>query len=211
MKSAIIFIDGSNFYHNSKGIRLIPKMIDFKKLCEFICKELSYRWKLTYYYNAIPDIRDSEEVYYKHIKFLNELNALEKFVVKTRKLQKRSNKELQEAKRLLIKELDFCEECKPKVVQHCMECIGDFNKKEKGIDVMIAVAMIDSVLKGECDCCILISGDADFIPALNLVKRNKKEAIVCSVNFGFASELRKTQKFIILKKSDIEDNCYKTV
>lgn len=205
---AYLFIDGNNFYHNCKQSGLIPKNIDFTKLCLYICKKLNCNWVLTYYYNSIPDIRDGQDTYHKHMKFLNELKTKDKFVVKTRKLQKMSTEEIKEEKRQDIDNFGFCEKCRQKAAANCFSCIGDFTKKEKGIDVMIAVDMIENALKEKYNCCVLISGDADFIPAIELIKQNKKEAITCSVRKGFANELLETQKCSILKKSEIEKNCY---
>ena len=38
-KTAIVFIDGNNWYHNSKA-SIKPSLIDFKKLSNFVCKQL---------------------------------------------------------------------------------------------------------------------------------------------------------------------------
>jgi len=40
MKDTIIFIDGNNWYHNSKGV-INPKDIDFKKSANFVCKHFN--------------------------------------------------------------------------------------------------------------------------------------------------------------------------
>jgi len=81
-RSAIIFIDGSNWYHNVKSIIEKPGKIDFKKLAGFICKHFNLSLKEIRYYNSIPDIKDNEEIYYKHIEFLKELEKAD-IIVKT--------------------------------------------------------------------------------------------------------------------------------
>jgi uncharacterized LabA/DUF88 family protein len=64
-------------------------------------------------------------------------------------------------------------------------------KIEKGIDVMIASEMIRKTLvEKKCEVCILISGDADFIPAMQIIKDAGYEAIVCCPRYGFSNELR---------------------
>ena len=44
-RRAIFFIDGSNFYHNSKSIIDKPSKIDFKSLSKFICDNFQLELK----------------------------------------------------------------------------------------------------------------------------------------------------------------------
>jgi uncharacterized LabA/DUF88 family protein len=83
---------------------------------------------------------------------------------------------------------------------------GEVIRVEKGIDVMIAVDMISkTLLEGECDCCVLISGDSDFVPVMRLIKQAGKEILTTSVLRGYARELLQGEfRFWILKKQDVE-------
>lgn len=83
-------------------------------------------------------------------------------------------------------------------------------KIEKGVDVLIASDMIrKSLIEKECKVCILISGDADFIPVMEIIKDSKNEVIVCSPKYGFSNELRQGKfRYLILKKEYL-DNCLK--
>ena len=170
-RKAIVFIDGSNFYHNSKSIINKKEKINFNKLSEFISKKFGLDLKQVRYYNAVPDISDGKEVYYKHLEFLERLKKLN-IIVKTRKLKK-------------IKKSNI--------------------KFEKGIDVMIASDMIRKTLvEKECKVCILISGDADFIPAIQIIKDAGYETIICSPKYGFSNELRQGRfRYLVLSKEDI--------
>jgi uncharacterized LabA/DUF88 family protein len=171
-RKAIFFIDGSNFYHNSKAVMGKQGNIDFKKLAKFICDEFKLELKQIRYYNSIPDISDDKDVYYKHIEFLDNLKK-EEILVKTRKLKK-------------IKQLNI--------------------KIEKGIDVMIASDMIrETLVEKQCEVCILISGDADFIPAMEILKDAGYEVIISSPQVGFSNELRQGKfRYLVLKKEDLE-------
>ncbi len=209
-KDAIVFIDGNNFYHNTKKIGVKPSRIDFFKLCKFVCFKFNCNCKKTIYYNSIPDIRDGNEVYWGHIKFLENLRMLPNFEVKMRKLQKNSTKEILKERQYIISKLDLCGLCKPKVEENCDFCIGNIKRKEKGIDVMIATDMLErSIIKKECDCCILISGDADFIPALDIIKNNGTDVFSASLPRGYSSELRKKHHYLVLEKQLILDKCLK--
>jgi uncharacterized LabA/DUF88 family protein len=82
--------------------------------------------------------------------------------------------------------------------------------REKGIDVMIAVDMLNlSVIEKECDCCILVSGDADFIPASQIIKKHGKEVFSAFIPRGYSWELRKKLDFWTLSKGFLMENCMK--
>ena len=82
---------------------------------------------------------------------------------------------------------------------------GKVVRVEKGIDVMIATDMISKTLvESECDCCVLISGDSDFVPVMRLIKKFGKEVLTASVLRGYARELLQGEfRFWILKKQDV--------
>ncbi|MBU2576192.1 MAG: NYN domain-containing protein [Nanoarchaeota archaeon] len=87
---------------------------------------------------------------------------------------------------------------------------GKVVRVEKGIDVMITVDMISKALiDDECDCCILISGDCDFVPVMRLIKKAGKEVLTASVLRSYARELLQGEfRFWILKKNDLV-KCFK--
>ncbi len=172
IREVIIFIDGSNWYHNSKSLIDKSKRIDFNCLAEFICNRFNLKLKQIRYYNAVPDVSENEEIYYKHLEFLDKLKK-DNIVIKTRKLK-------------YIKNLKI--------------------KIEKGVDVLIASDMIRKTLvEKECAVCVLISGDADFIPSMQIIKDAGYEIIVCSTKQGFANELRQGKfRYHVFKKEDLE-------
>ena len=77
---------------------------------------------------------------------------------------------------------------------------------EKGVDVMISSDMIDlCLIKEKCDVCVLITGDADFLPAMNLIKEQGKEVITSSVSRGYSRDLRSGNfRYLVLKRNDLE-------
>ena len=81
--------------------------------------------------------------------------------------------------------------------------------KEKGVDIMLAVDLVESAIKNEANAFIVLSGDADFIPAMKLVKNNKKEIFSSSLAKGYSRELRKSFRFFVLGKNMIMENCLK--
>ena len=172
-KKAIMFVDGNNWYHNVKSVVAKPRGIDFRKLAEMVAEQFDLDVVGIKYYNSVPDIEFSEEVYYKHMVFLAGLKQ-KGLDVNTLKLKK-------------------------------MKVGGKSFVVEKGIDVMIAIDMINkTLLEKECECCVLVSGDSDFVPVMDLIKGASKEVLTVSVLRGYARELLQGKfRFWILKKSDV--------
>jgi uncharacterized LabA/DUF88 family protein len=208
----IVFIDGNNFYHNIKSM-IRPSLIDFEKLGRLVCSLFNCKLeenKGIWYYNSVPSLKDGTVIYNKHVTFLNNLTKNPIFNVKTRKLQRRSTEEILQEKKELITGLELCKVCLPLVETHCEDCIGTIQKKEKGIDVMIAIDMLnESVIRENCDCCILISGDADFVPCLEIIEKSGKKVFSVFLTKGYSYELRNKFKNKFLSRDLLLKNCLK--
>jgi len=204
MKKAIVFVDASNWYHNIKDYsKFEPGKIDIQKIAELLSKVKNYKLTEIRWYASIPNIADGEDMYYRHMSFLNHLEKKEIKVI-TRKLQRLSNKEITKNKQKTINNLELCDTCK-ELVESVFLDLADIKKKEKGIDVWLAVDMIKYCLMNKkCDVCILISGDADFVPALTLIKEENKDVLVASVPSGFSKELRDKFEYFILRKETLQ-------
>ena len=135
-----IFIDGSNLYHSLKKSGNIK--IDFAKLI----KELSKDKLLTntFYYIASLDITADEKKYWKHQKFLAELEKIPNFKVILCTLKKYTKED------------------------------GTSGFEVKGDDIYLANDMLVGAYENHYDTAILISGDEDFIPVINTLKKLNK-------------------------------------
>lgn len=200
-KNAIVFVDANNWYHNVKKFYR-PSHISIRKIADLICNNLKLVLQEIRWYVSIPDIKDSEETYYDHMRFLSKLEK-EGVKVITRKLQRLSTKEIIKRRREVLDSLDLCDNCKPLIEASFLD-LADIKRKEKGIDVWIAVDMIqNSLVDNVCDVCILISGDTDFVPAVNLIKKGGKEVISAFVPFGYSIELRNSTEYFIIRKETL--------
>ncbi|MBI5803879.1 NYN domain-containing protein [Candidatus Pacearchaeota archaeon] len=200
-KKAIFFVDANNWYHNIK-LLFKPSNISIVKVSNLICRNLNFNLREIRWYASIPDIADGEKEYFEHMHFLN---TLEKEGVKviTRKLQRLANKEILKKKRNMIDNLDLCKNCR-QIIEASFLDLADIKRKEKGIDVWVAIDMIKkSIVDNECDVCILISGDADFVPAVNLIKEAGKKVLSAFVPFGYSSELRKSTEYFVIRKETL--------
>lgn len=201
MKRAIVFVDANNWYHNVKKF-FEPGDVDIIKVANFLCEVKGFKLQETRWYASIPSIADGAPMYYRHMNFLEHLQK-DGVKVITRKLQRLSNKEAIEKKKQTIDNLDLCKNCKP-LVESVFLDLSDIKKKEKGIDVWAAIDMVkESAIDKNCDVCILISGDADFVPALNLVKSQGNEVLTAMVPYGYSTELRMTFPYFILRKETL--------
>ncbi|MFA5020076.1 MAG: NYN domain-containing protein [Candidatus Pacearchaeota archaeon] len=204
-KKAIIFVDANNWYHNIKKT-FNPSDIDIIKLSNLIGKEkkldiLEVRW-----YASMPNMQDNELIYKRQRAFIGHLQKQGVKII-TRKLQRLSTKEIKRKRQELLDSWDLCSVCKP-IVEASFLDISEHNQKEKGIDVWIAIDMVKEALQKDTSCCVLISGDADFVPAFDLINGIGKEVLSCFVPRGYSNELRQEFPYLILTK-EILNNCFK--
>ena len=203
-KRAIFFVDANNWYHNVK-YWFKPSEIDICKVVEWISEEKNLETVEIRWYASVPSIEDNKLDYMKHMNFLSILQENGIKVI-TRKLQRLSNKEMLMKRQELLESWDLCEVCKPIVKESFLD-ISDHSKKEKGIDVWIAIDMVKESLQNNIDFCVLISGDADFVPAFNLIKSIKKEVLSVFIPRGYSNELRQKFPYLILGR-EILNKCF---
>ncbi|MGD9276748.1 MAG: NYN domain-containing protein [Candidatus Pacearchaeota archaeon] len=199
-KRTIVFVDANNWYHNIKYL-IQPSKVDICKVAKMISDEkdleiLEIRW-----YTSMPDVKDNHLVYKIQRAFLGRLQKRGVKII-TRKLQKLSNKEVKKKRQDFIESWDLCKVCKPLVEASFLEMSDNF-QKEKGIDVWIAIDTVKEAIRNKIDCAILISGDADFVPALDLIKEIGKEVLSSSVSKGYSNELRQKFPYMILNKEKL--------
>ncbi|MBU2616240.1 MAG: NYN domain-containing protein [Nanoarchaeota archaeon] len=200
-KKAVFFIDANNWYHNVKRY-YNPSEIDITKLVILLAESQGFEVDEIRFYASVPSIGDGKTVYYNHLAYLESLRKKGVKVI-TRKLQKLSNKEILKKKKESLDNLDLCSDCKPIVDAHFLD-LADVKRKEKGIDVWIAVDMLKlSVLENECDVCVLISGDADLVPSLEIIKSKGKEVLTAMTPLGYAGELRRKFPYFIVKPTTL--------
>tara|TARA_Y100000310_G_scaffold344591_1_gene458182 strand:- start:9771 stop:10364 length:594 start_codon:yes stop_codon:yes gene_type:complete len=146
MKRVILFIDGSNFYYGLKSI-----YGNSKELSNFNFKKLGKilaegRELLEiFYYNAPLDYTKSPEKYAKQQKFFEKIKSTGKVKLILSRLQKRKIKGTEK-----------------------------YYYVVKGDDIHIAADMIKGAYENHYDIAVLVSGDADFIPAVSIVQEKEK-------------------------------------
>jgi len=204
MKKAIVFVDANNWYHNLKNFHFRPGDVDITKVANLISKEKNLDVMEIRWYVSMPSMQDNPLVYKNQRAFLGHLQKKGVKII-TRKLQRLSTRELRKKRQDLLESWDLCEICKP-IVENSFLDIVDYNQKEKGIDVWIAIDMVKEITNKNIDCAILISGDADFVPAFNLIKELGGNVLSSSVPKGYSNELRQKFPFLVLNR-EILNKC----
>jgi len=205
-KKAIIFIDANNWYHNVK-YSIKPSKIDICKLGKLLSEKYDFEVLEIRWYTSMPDREDNELKYKMQRAFLGHLQK-QGIKIITRKLQKLSTREIKKRRQEMVESWDLCEVCTP-VVNEAFLDIADNQKKEKGIDVWIAIDMVKAAIDG-VDVCVLVSGDADFVPAFDLIKKVGKDVRSVSVARGYSNELRQKFPYLVLGMEDL-NKCLKVV
>ncbi len=185
-KKVILFVDSSNLYHSLKRLDFNPSQVDYLKLFELITKRKNPTVR---FYTAMKRAESGVRQQANQQVFHNVLKRNPNLSIHLGKLQKIHDDS--EDIQIVVKALNFCKNCLSKAYT----LIGTFrnnNKfKEKGVDVQIAVDLITLCENKSYDSAIILSGDADLVPAVKFVV-SKYGPIIINAYFGNSSgiELR---------------------
>ena len=184
-KRYFLFIDSSNVYHALKKSGFL-EFFSYKKLFEEFSKKFSIQE--IYFYDAIKNRVIEPQGYSRqqafHEKLVKEMPCVS---LRTRKLRYLGFAERLDAG---LAELNLCQKCFVKIKQ-LLALLGLFKvSMEKGIDILLGADVIKAAFENKFDGALLFSGDADFVPAVELVQELGKEVINIHFYSGSASELR---------------------
>ena len=127
-----------------------------------------------FYYNALLDEEHNPETYKMHNEFLNILRKIPKFKVVLCDVRKMENED------------------------------GSFSYEVKGDDIHLAHDLLIGSFDNLYDAAIIVSGDADFIPVINTVRKRFKK----KVGNGF---FRRTSSYKLRQSCDFSINLNKII
>ena len=180
MKRVILFIDGNNFYFGLKKL-----YGDSKELSLFNFKKfgeiLSGNRDLlrVFYYNAPLDYSDNPEKYAKQQRFFEKIKGTEKIKLILCRLQKRK-----------------------------IKGTNKFYYVVKGDDIHIAVDMVKGAYENTFDIAILVSGDGEFIRAVEVVQEKGKSVENAYFKSLFSWHLKQECDKSIKLTKEILDPCF---
>ncbi len=207
MEKVQIFVDGGNFYH------LVLKLLKIKEsdfsLDDF-AKFLANGRTITdagkrFYVGTVKEqqgnLKSKESMSYQ-VKYLAKLR-LAGWETKTSKLRLKEEKVMIDARTKNYKN----------ILKKGIASIEYQRFREKGIDVKIATDLIVGAVDDQYDTAILVSSDADLIPAIDWIRRryNKKVEYVGFSIIGKSGNTKPSQAMIgrtdiqrILIKADLK-------
>ncbi|MCX6798870.1 MAG: NYN domain-containing protein [Candidatus Diapherotrites archaeon] len=202
LKKAHLFIDGSNTYHALKENKLFD-LFSYKWLYGEISKH--YEIQKVFYYDATKSFKIEQRQFAEQQRFHSKLTKeIPNLVIRARKLKYLTkNSKIESAK----KKAGFCNGCLPKIESFLK--LSGLRKisKEKGIDIMLVCDMIKGAFQNKYETALLLSGDADYTPAVELAQLLGKETVNVHCYAGSAAELRNTSDLHLLITSDAKGSC----
>jgi len=204
----ILFVDCSNFYHVLKDIGFIPAAVDCNKFFEKITKRKNPRVR---FYDAPKIMGDSPRQYANQQHFHAELQKNPNLTLHFGRLQK--NWDLSSTNITQVADdLNFCEQCKNKIVDLLKKLKLYKKYSEKGVDVRIAVDLIQVAQdkKENYDVAMLLSGDADLVSAVDfVVQKENKKVINAYFKINSGKELRDACTSCFMITSGLVKDCLK--
>jgi uncharacterized LabA/DUF88 family protein len=168
-KRVAIFIDGGNFHHLViKKLDTTELGFDFEQFVLFLIEHntLVNAWKRYYTGTVREQVGNahSKESMAKQTKFFTELKKYA-WQLRTSKLKTRME----------YITVDTRMQDYKKILAIGMSEIVYERKREKGIDVMLATDLIVGAVEDVYDMAIVVSSDADLIPAIDWVRTRGKQ------------------------------------
>lgn len=204
-KKVVALIDGQNLYYFLKDIGIVERQINWKKLLTSFLE--SGDELIRAYWFRPQKIQDSHltgdairnQVVYWNYKSVYELYKRGKFDSITPDILKSIEERAKEIehwvrdKKEHFAEIDFhydqlcLENDDIEIVKRGIVKINPYKQVingEKGVDVALAVKMISLSVERKCDKIILVSGDYDYVEAINYVKNNMTKVHIVKLHTG---------------------------
>ncbi len=171
MERVSILIDGANFYHLVlKRLGITELEFDFDKFALFLANGRTVpAMGKRFYIGSVPErVGDekSRQAMAKQTKLFTMLKGVG-WEIKTSKLRLRTE-EL-----VIDHRVEGCQQLQKLGIQK----IRFERLREKGIDVKLATDLIVGAVDNQYDSAIVVSSDADLIPAIDWVRMRKKKKV----------------------------------
>lgn len=179
MERVSIFIDAGNFYHLVlRKLKLRELGFDFEGFATLLAngREIAKEGK-RFYVGTVREKQDSHEnkkAMESQTRLFSDLIKHGNWSINTSKLRTRTERVKIDDRVLNYKQ----------ILQKGITEIEYSRSREKGIDVKIAVDLIAGALDSVYDAAVVVSSDADLVPAIDWVRKRLKKKVEY-VGFSF--------------------------
>ena len=207
-RTAILFVDGNNFYHGMKKLGLPANELDYEKLSQKLV--LGREWLETRYY--IGKVRQEGDLtrYQNQRRFLDNLAKFNKVNCFLGRIEPRPVKMAARLSHWLDKlecreDIELPEKAKLEL-RKIANADNGRQYVEKAVDVMIATDMCSMAYENAYDAAYLLSADGDFTPVMEKVRGLGKKVFVASPVEGY--EIAGAADTFIPMKEDFFNGCW---
>lgn len=197
---AIVFVDGSNFYHGMKDAGIRPSGLDYVRLSQKLIGDRELI-EIRFYIGKIKQLGSNDRLYKGQRQFLSRLQQQELVSIFYGRLQSTPAKGAARKLNRLLSRLPCDAPISSEILQDLRRIAQSEEKQwiEKGVDVMIAIDMVIMASKDKYDVAYLLSADGDFTSAVQEVRNTDRKVFVASASPGY--EISKVAyKFIRLRR-----------
>ncbi len=207
---AILFIDGNNWYHSLKKLR-VPNMFDlsYSKISQKLVQNRD--WVETRYYIGRVPQKDNHQLYADQRRFISQLEQENgRISAHFGRLEERPVKD--RTAKQLKKYLAGANIRIPRRIYRDLYAIAEESGKatirvEKAVDVMLAVDLVVMAERNQYDTAYILSADGDFTPAVTVARDLGKSVIAVSPVHG--AELGASVNTYIRIRPDWFQDCYR--
>ena len=176
-EQAILFIDGSNFYHSARSIGIATGTLNYQALAHKLVLDRNIAGIRYYVGKVSGDIFRAVQ----QEKFLSKLRA-QSVDITLGRVERRATTSDQNPISGRLKKLIAANraDLKASVVNE-MESLCEISfpqYTEKRVDVSIAVDMVRMAYEDKYDVAYLLSADGDFVPVVEAVRLRRKKVFV---------------------------------
>lgn len=206
---AVLFVDGSNWYHGLQSIGVREAELDYRKVS---AKLLGPRdWAGLRWYVGRVDQSGDARLYANQRRYTTELQKQDpRISLHWGRIEKRT------AQNEAASELEtYLGGLKTRLEPRIYGALYDIARRhrnaivrvEKAVDVMLAVDMVAMGIRNEFDAAYLLSADGDYTHAVSTVRALGKKVYVASATSGH--ELKQCCNSFLLLNSAWFSDCYR--
>ena len=185
-EQAVFFIDGNNWYHAARKIRINSSTLDYIRFAQKLSLGLRDVLEVRYY---VGKVRGDLNLTRNQERFLASIKRQGVKVILGRVERKQEQRSANQVRKELENILSsYGDRIKPPAVLSKLTELArrdTYSYTEKRVDVNIAVDMVSMAMKNEFDVAYLVSADGDFVPAVEAVRELGKKVFAATPASGY--------------------------